>query len=50
MKTIDFKDMDWIEARTYFQEVGLWQTFLISKDQHHPLYISANDYLEEKNE
>lgn len=50
MKTIDFNSMDWVEAMTYFKEVGVWQTFLISKDQEHPLYISANDYLDRNNE
>jgi len=50
MKTIDFNSMDWMERIDYFREVGVWQTFLISKDHDHPLYMDANNYLDEKNE
>lgn len=50
MKTVDFNSMDWVDARAYFKEIGIWQTFLISKDHDHPLYISANDYFDENNE
>lgn len=50
MKTVDFDSMNWMERIGYLKEVGLWQTFLISKDSNHPLYMDANDYLDEKNE
>lgn len=50
MNNTDFKAMNWMERIDYFKEVGVWQTFLISKDQDHPLYMDANDYFNEKNE
>ena len=50
MNNTHFNDMNWKQRIDHFKEIGLWQTFLISKDQHHPLYVDANDYFDENNE
>lgn len=50
MKTSKNNYINWAENIDYFRKIGVWETFLISKDQNHPLFMDANDYLDEKNE
>lgn len=44
------KNWTYEQKRNYFKEIGFWETYLISKDQDHPLYCEAHEYQDEKNE
>jgi hypothetical protein len=50
MNNLDFNAMSWEQQVEYFKGVGVRTTYNIAMDDTHPLYISANDYFDEKNE
>lgn len=45
---MNYRDMNWKQKIDYFKKIGAFATADIARDNKHPLWLDASEYMDEK--